>query len=314
MAGLTHIALRQVIDSFGPGRALLWTGMCGANALPSTRPALSTSFSWRPEELPHLCCQILGSEPEAMARAAIRVQDEGFFGVDVNMGCSVSQVCRFGAGAALLRDPNRALAIVEAIRRAVSIPLFVKFRTGWTDDPIPAVDLARRLEDAGVDALVFHPRIAPDRRTRPPRWAHISLVRRAVSIPVIGNGNVFSAEDCLRMMDETGCHGVSLGRLAVARPWTFALWLDGANPGPNPWLTSTLALLDALAEHFGEKDAVRIYLGHLPYIAANFVFGHSMLSRLRKGHTVDELRTAAHLVLDPAPEVSLRPSTFLFTI
>jgi tRNA-dihydrouridine synthase len=130
------------------------------------------------------------------------------FGVDINLGCSNTTICRRNCGAALLKTPDLAAEIVASVREAISCPLTVKFRTGWKDDPNPAIQFAKRFEDAGADALIFHPRVAPDRRSRPAKWEYIGLVKQAVRIPVFGNGDVFDRNDCLRMIQETGCDGI----------------------------------------------------------------------------------------------------------
>ena len=122
----------------------------------------------------------------------------------------MAAVCKKQCGAALLRTPDIAEAIVAAVRKAVNIPVFVKFRTGWEDRPEGAVAMARRFEAAGADALTFHPRVAPDRRTRPPKWAYIAEVKSSVKIPVFGNGDVFDRADCERMIATTGCDGIAL--------------------------------------------------------------------------------------------------------
>ncbi len=168
MAGLGHIALRELVSDFG-GFGLLFTGMCSAKAIPHENPLISPVFRWRKSELPYLVCQIFGSDPDSMAAAARRIEAEGFWGVDLNFGCSVAAICKKGAGAALLRQPETAVRIIEKVRKAVSIPVMVKFRTGWDNNPAAAADLAVKFESAGADALTFHPRVAPDRRGRPPR-------------------------------------------------------------------------------------------------------------------------------------------------
>ena len=332
MAGLGHAAFREVVEGYG-GCGLLFTGMCNARAVPTERPDKSEAFSWREGEPARLVCQLFGAEPELMADAARRVQAEGFFGVDLNMGCSVSAIVKRGCGADLLRDPARAVRMVAAVRRAVDIPVFVKFRTGWSPDPQPAVDLARRFEDAGADCLVFHPRVAPDRRTQPPRRAQIGLVKAAVSIPVMGNGDVFTPEDCASLLDDTGCDGVSLGRIAVARPWVFAAWtgvLTGGLPGasddpdrnPAPWREAPLALLDALARRHGPVRAVRMFGKFLVYLTANYTYGNALRGRLLRvlGQAPAEndpgglraLRETLRAELDPLPAVLRRPSALLF--
>jgi hypothetical protein len=191
-------------------------------------------FRWSEGELPHLVCQVAGATPEEMVPAARRVQECGFFGFDINMGCSVSGIVKKNAGAGLLRDPDAALRVVEAVRRTISIPLFIKFRTGWSPDIEPAAKLAKQFENAGADCLVFHPRVAPDKRTRPPVRHHIKAIVDAVSIPVFGNGDVITDRDCLEMLETTGCAGNGLRithRPPTASGTTPCAW-------PTPW-TST---------------------------------------------------------------------------
>lgn len=312
MAGLGHIAFRHVLDNFG-GCGLMFTEMTSAKALPSENPKVSPVFRWREEELPRLVCQLMGAEPQEMAEAAKRVQDEGFFGVDVNMGCSVSAIVKRRAGAALLKEPDRALAVIEAMRKAVDIPLLVKFRTGWTPDPAGAVELARRFESAGVDALVFHPRVSPDRRTRPPVLDHLRLVTDAVDIPVFGNGNVFTPEDATAMFDATGCDGISLGRMGVAKPWIFAEWTGDFTPGADIYRTTALAMLDALEAHYDPTRAVKLYKKFSIYLAANFSFGLKLHPKLVAGDTVDALRRCAEETLSGNLTIATRPNIHLFT-
>jgi nifR3 family TIM-barrel protein len=311
MAGLGHIAYRQVLESFG-GCGLVFTGMCSARAVPTENPARSPVFSWRPEELPGLVCQLFGADPQDMAAAARRVESEGFFGVDINMGCSVAPIVKKGCGADLLRDPERAVRMVDAVRRAVSVPVFVKMRTGWSPDPEPAVNLARRLQDAGADALVFHPRVAPDRRTHRPRTAHIGLVKDALDIPVIGNGDVFDAADCAAMLERTGCDGVSLGRLAIARPWIFAQWTRGFVPEKQTYRDTLFALMDALEAHYDPARAIKLYKKLIMYYAANFTFGNRLFGRLIRGDDMQAMRRNAQAEFCRVPQVGARPNLLMF--
>ena len=265
MAGLGHVAFRELVAGYG-GCGLMFTGMLSARALPHENPAVSQVFRWRPEELGALVGQIFGPDPGSMARAAERLAKEGFFGVDLNFGCSVAAICKKGCGAALLKNPGLASEIVAGVRRAVDLPLFVQVRTGWEDDPDLACDLAKRFEDAGADALVFHPRVAPDRRSRPPRWPYIARVRRAVAIPVFGNGNLFQASDGETMVRITGCHGLSIGRMAVAAPWIFAEWLGDFVPGPDVYRRPALDLARLLPPVRGHavQEIRPLLLGQLP--------------------------------------------------
>jgi len=312
MAGLGHVAYREVLGRFG-GFGFMVTEMCNARAVPQESRQHSPVFRWRDEEAARLVCQIFGGEPEVMAAAARRIEAEGLMGVDINMGCSVAAICKKGYGAALLKDPERAVAIVRAVRQAVRCPVMVKFRSGWENSPSLAVDLAKRFEDAGADLLTFHPRIAPDRRSRPPKWAHIRAVAEAVSIPVLGNGNAFCAADCLRMMEETGCDGVSIGRMAIARPWIFAQLAHGFEPDEDIFLHTALELIDAIWRHFEQARAIKMYKKYVPYLAANFVYGHSLWPELVRGLTRDDMTGNAVRILGKRPQVASTPNAFLFT-
>lgn len=316
MAGLGHIVLRDIIRGFG-SEALLFTGMLNARAVPTENPRKSPVFNWREEELPFLVGQIFGDDSKEMAAAARRLASEGFFAVDINMGCSVSEIVKRGAGADLLRRPDLAVDIASAVVEAVNIPVLVKLRTGWSQDIAPTLKLAGRLEAAGVAALCFHPRVAPDRRTQPPKLAHLREIVRSVRIPVFGNGNLQGPEDLAAMWEATGCAAFSIGRLAVARPWVFAQWADDENFSPGLSVESLFravpyAMLRGLAAFYEPARGVPLYKRYLTYYAANFNYGSRLLGRLSRGTTYVELETRLDENLDPLPEISPRPSAVLF--
>ena len=289
MTFLGHVAYRQVLEHLG-GCGLMFSEMCSAARIPHENPTVSVFFRWRDAEREHLSVQILGADPDRMAAAARRVEAEGLWGVDINLGCAVSTVCKYNQGAALLRNTDAILTMVEGVRQAIRCPLTVKFRTGWQDDPRLPVSLARQLEAAGVDALTFHPRVAPDRRNRPPKWEYIGLVKEAVSIPVFGNGNVFDADECLKMLQTTGCDGVALGRIAIARPWVFGHWTGAGESHPTICRDVAVNLLELLRAHFTEVQALRRYQRYAVYLAANFTFGNSLYNRIRNAAHLDAIR------------------------
>ncbi len=311
MAGLGHIALRHMISEFG-GFGLLFTGMCSAKALPSENSKVSKVFRWRKEELSSLVCQIFGSDPETMANAAIRIEKEKFFGVDLNFGCSVAAICKKGCGAQLLKNPELSSKIVKRVRKSVSIPVFVKFRTGWDNSPQFAIDMARRFEDAGADALTFHPRVAPDRRSRPPRWEIITKVQQAVDIPVFGNGNLFEQKDGIKMIEQTHCQGLSIGRMAVARPWLFAQWTQNFIPPDDIYYTSSMRMAQILSEHYDDFFAVKFFKKLAPYFCANFKFGHDILKRLVRAKTMDDIKHNLDTIFQMNPQTLSRPNQNLF--
>jgi nifR3 family TIM-barrel protein len=311
MSFLGHVAFRELLAGLG-GFGLLFSEMCSSNTIPTENRLVSKHFRWRDEELPFLVCQIMGADPERMAAAAARVEAEGFFGVDINFGCASTAICRRQCGAEVLKTPEAAWRIVERVRRAVRIPLTVKFRTGWKDDPEAAVCMARRFEEVGADAVTFHPRVAPDRRARPAKWDYIGRVKQALKIPVIGNGDVFDAEACLRMLKQTSCDGVALGRIAVARPWVFAEWTEGSAPGPEVFATTAHALLALMGKHFDEKASVQRFRKFTLYFAANFRFGHTLYTRIQNAGCLKAIRSVLDEFFAGSPELSSSPNMTCF--
>ena len=312
MSYVGNVAFRQLLIDFG-GDGPLFSEMCSARRVPSENPRVSSHFRWTARERPRLVCQLLGKSPGRMAEAARRVEQEGLFGVDINFGCSAKMVCRRNAGAAVLKEPRLAQRIVATVRDAVKLPLWVKFRTGWADDPQYAKDLARRFEDAVADALTFHPRVAPDRRSRQPKWAYIAQVKRAVGIPLFGNGNVFGRRDCLRMLDSTGCDGVSLGRLGIAKPWVFSQWTGTFQPDGKVYHDTAKKLLNLLQIHFDAKNALGRFKRFCHYFSANFRFGHLLFSQIQNAPDLKAADHAVDFFFSQEPELSSTPNLNYFT-
>jgi nifR3 family TIM-barrel protein len=286
--------------------------MCSAKAIHNENRFISPYFKWRDEERSRLIFQIFGNDGRTMADAARRIEKEGLFGVDINLGCSNKSICRHACGAALLKNPDQATALVASIRAAVSCPVTVKYRTGWKDDPELAVQLAKRFEDAGADALTFHPRVAPDRRSRPPRWDYIGLVKQAVSIPVFGNGDIFDRNDCLRMINQTGCDGVALGRMAIARPWIFAEFMDNLQTSREIFLEAATQLSRLLQCHYDPVRAIKRFKRFSFYFCANFRFGHALYTRIINAADMQEIETILRRFLEQSPKIQNRPNMNFF--
>ncbi len=311
MASITTIALRELICEFKPP-GILYTEMCNAKAVIHENRFKSPVFRWRDEEACRLICQIFESDPEIMAEAALRIEKEGLFGVDINMGCSVASIYKRGAGAGLLKNPSLALEIVKRVRDRVKCAVFVKYRTGWEDRPDLAIELCQNFEKIGVDGVIFHPRVAPDRRARPPKWEFIKLLKENTKIPVFGNGNVFSEEDCFRMVKTTNCDGVAIGRLAAARPWIFKSILEDFKSNAELFLEIAIKMVEKLWNYFEPTRAIKLYKKWANFFCANFFFGHKIFSHILKAKTKDELLEILPKIINSSTKINEIPDLNLF--
>ena len=218
MAGATNAPFRLVARECGSGLTTT-EEMDAASILYETPHAISAT-AYYPAERP-LAMQLLGKRPEDLAEAAARCEALGADVVDLNMGCPVQRITGKGKGAALMRDVPAAARILRAMRAAIRVPLTVKIRGGWDDTHLNAVEIATMAEAEGVDAITVHPRTRAQQFTGKAPWTIIAEVVDAVRIPVTGNGDVHSMADARRMMAETGCQSVMVGRGALGRPWVF---------------------------------------------------------------------------------------------
>jgi len=219
MAGHTDLTFRALVRNLG-GCGLVVTEMVSSEGLTRGCRDSRALAKIADEERP-VGVQIFGSDPWRMTDAAALVESSGASLVDINMGCPVPKVTRSGAGAALMCDVERAAEIVARIVKATKIPVTVKIRAGWDRDHINAPELAVVLEDVGASAIAIHPRCRSERYRGCATWSVIGEVKRAVEIPIIGNGDVASAVHARAMLDETGADGVMIGRAALKNPWVF---------------------------------------------------------------------------------------------
>ncbi len=311
MASITTIALREIICDFkSPG--LLYTEMCNAKLVINENRFKSTVFRWRDEESNHLICQIFESDPEIMTQAAKRIEKEGIFGVDINMGCAVASIYKRGAGAGLLKNPSLALEIVKRVRDSVKCAVFVKYRIGWEDNVDLAVRLGKEFEKIGINGIVFHPRVAPDKRSRPPKWEYIKILKENTSIPVFGNGNVFSKQDCVKMLNYTGCDGVAIGRLAAAKPWIFATILEGFEPPSELYLEIAIKMVEKLWYYFDPNKAIKLFKKWANFFCANFLYGHKILSQILKTRSKEQILEILPHIIGPNIKLTKVPNINLF--
>lgn len=220
MAGVTDGVYRALMADFGVG--MVTTEMVSIQGLVRNQRVTWELCRQSPPITIPLAVQLFGNDPVVMAQAAKLVEQTGAAVIDINAGCPVRKVVRQGAGAILLKDPDRLAAMVEAVKKAVSVPVTVKVRVGWDDRSKGIADLARRLASAGVDAITVHGRTAVQMYSGRADWSRISEVKAAVEVPVIGNGDVTGPGPAEKMFRETGCDGVMIGRASLGNPWLFS--------------------------------------------------------------------------------------------
>ena len=241
MAGVTDTVFRRFIKNLG-GCGLIMTEFTSADGVLRDQRVRGRYLHFYEDEHP-ISAQLFGSDPKVLGDAARLVEDLGFDLIDLNLGCPAKKVVKCNGGSGLLRDLPLIRKIFESVRAAVKIPFTVKFRAGWNDDEIVCVDLARLAEDCGLCAVALHARTREQGYSGNARWEWIASVKRAVKIPVIGNGDVRSPEDACAMVAQTGCDAVMIGRMAPANPWIFrqieqyvsrtSLGLDGSETRPH---------------------------------------------------------------------------------
>jgi tRNA-dihydrouridine synthase B len=219
MAGVTDTLFRRVIRGLG-GCGLLMTEFTSSEGI--TRSAKKTlRYLYFQEDEHPITAQLFGANPAVMADAARMVEDLGYDAVDINLGCPAKKVVKCG-GSGLLRDLPLLGEIFRAVRAAVGIPLTIKLRAGWDEKSIVAVEVAKLAEDSGVEGVAVHPRTREQGYAGRADWSLIAAVKQAVKIPVIGNGDVNTPEAAERIVSETGCDAVMIGRAAATNPWIFA--------------------------------------------------------------------------------------------
>jgi tRNA-dihydrouridine synthase B len=222
MAGVTDTVFRGLIRNQG-GCGLIMTEFTSSHGVVASSRKLTRTMKYlefEPEEHP-ISAQLFGSDPKVMAEAARICEGVGFDIVDINFGCPVNKVVKCNGGSGLLRDLPLVDEILTTVRKAISVPFTCKFRAGWSDHELVAVKMAQLAEDRGLQAVALHPRTREQGYSGKADWTRIAEVKAAVKIPVVGNGDILTPEDAVRMINETNCDAVMVGRAASFNPWIF---------------------------------------------------------------------------------------------
>ena len=295
MAGVTDLPFRLLCKEQGAG--LLCMEMVSAKAIYYNNKNTETLMQIEPEERP-VSLQLFGSDPVIMSEMAKRIEDRPFDILDINMGCPVPKVVNNGEGSALMKNPGLVRKIVTSVSKAIKKPLTVKIRKGFDENNINAVEIAKIIEDSGAAAVAVHGRTRQQYYSGKADWDIIRQVKEAVSIPVIGNGDVDSPQKAKQLLEETGCDGIMVGRATEGNPWIFreiSHYLDTGELLPHPALEEVKEMILRHArlqlEYKGEYTGMREMRKHVAWYTAGFP--HS--ARLRGA--VNEIESMEQLIV-----------------
>lgn len=302
MAGVTDLPFRLLCREQGAG--LLCMEMVSAKAIYYRNKHTEKLLEIDPGEHP-VSLQLFGSDPDIIADMAAQIEERPFEILDFNMGCPVPKVVNNGEGSALMKDPALAEEILRKMVKAIRKPVTVKIRKGFDDDHVNAVEIAKIAEDCGVAAIAVHGRTRQQYYSGKADWEIIRQVKEAVSIPVIGNGDLRSAEDVLRMKEQTGCDGFMIGRGAQGNPWIFAQILHKLETGedlPRPTIEEVAAMVLRHArmqiEVKGEYIGIREIRKHAAWYTAGYRNSSKLRGQINEVTTYEDLERLFQKLLD----------------
>ncbi len=297
MAGITDLPFRLLCREIG-GVGLACTELLNCHAIVRGVPAILEKAIPPKEDSP-VCIQVYGNVEDPLPRAARWVAEHGATIVDINMGCPVDKVCKKNGGSLLLKTPHKTATLAKQIVEACgNTPVTAKVRLGWGEHDLTAPDLAKRLEDAGIAAIIVHGRTTNQMFKGHANLDGIAKVVQSVSIPVIGNGDIDSVESAVKMFDHTSCSGVMIGRGAMRAPWIFddiAKSLQGETPsfrGRSEKLQVILRHLELILKHKGERAALHCMTNRIALYGKTLGHVKPLKERVRLAKSADEIREA----------------------
>jgi tRNA-dihydrouridine synthase B len=305
MSGVTDLPFRRLVK--GRGAGLVVSEMIASQAMIRANRKTMKMATNCAEEYP-MAVQLAGCEPDVVAEAARLNADRGAAIIDINMGCPVKKVTNGQhAGSALMRDEDKAARILEATVKAVDLPVTLKMRTGWDDSSRNAPRLARIAEDCGIKMITVHGRTRCQYYNGRSDWAFIGKVKRAVGIPVVGNGDVTTVDDAHRLLDASGADGVMVGRGACGRPWFLnqvAHFLETgerlADPPLDEQQATLLSHLDGMLDHYGIERGLRIARKHIAWYSKGLPGSAGFRGKIMGSTEPDAVRTLVQRLYEPA--------------
>lgn len=295
MAGVSDYPYRQLVREMGV--KLLYTEMVSAKGYEYGNQRTKELIEFQKGEDGKIAVQIFGEEADFLARAARDIEEEYNVDlIDINMGCPAKKIVKNGAGSALMKDLELAREIIEEVVQAVSIPVTVKMRSGWSEENINAVELAQIAEDAGAAAVAVHGRTRKQFYKGEADWDIIEEVSNSVQIPVIANGDIFSAEDAEAVLHKTGCEGMMIGRAAQGNPWVFKEIIEYLRTGKKPIPPTDEDKIDFAVKHiklavdfYGEKQAVPLMRKHIAWYIKGMPYSTKVKNKVNQIFDKNEL-------------------------
>jgi tRNA-dihydrouridine synthase B len=308
MSGISDLPFRDMVQSFGAG--LVFSEMIASREMINhSEQSLRMATPHHPDY--PLAVQLAGCEPDVMAEAAKMNEDRGASIIDINFGCPVKKIVKKYAGSALMQDEDLATRIMEAVVKAVNIPVTMKTRLGWDAQNLNAPSLCKKAEDVGIQMITIHGRTREQLYNGTADWKAIRAVREAISLPLIANGDIMSVEDVKDALDQSGADGVMIGRGTQGKPWFIKQVMDYARTGeipppPDNLLDIIMQHYDDIIAHYGEGKGVPIARKHLAWYVTGMTHANEFRSEINKVKEAEKVKEMVKDFFNQAPH----PSSF----